>query len=132
MTDFDKKTTYTTDENIKVYHRDDEDKKSATGWIIGGLALLALGAAAIYLTDIDLTQTAELPEVSVEGGQMPAVDLDVADVDFGTEEVTVSVPTIDVTPPVEGEEADDLADNIDIDVDADLDVDADVEMEPEQ
>ncbi|MEM7728671.1 MAG: hypothetical protein AAF311_05280 [Pseudomonadota bacterium] len=128
MTDYDNKTTVRTDDDIKVYHREDNDKKGATGWIIGGLALLALGAAAIYLTDIDLTQTAELPEVSVEGGQMPAVDMDVADIDVGSEEMTVSVPTIDITPPQEGEEADDLADNIDVDVD----VDADVEMEPEQ
>ncbi len=121
MTDYDNKTTIRTDENIKVYHREDDDNgKGAAGWIIGGLALLALGAAAIYLTDVDLTQTAELPEVSVEGGQMPAVDVDVADVDFGTEEVTVEVPTMDIDLPEEERETDDLAD--DIDVDADLDV----------
>ncbi|GLQ21154.1 hypothetical protein ACFFUB_06670 [Algimonas porphyrae] len=118
------------DNDKKVYHTEDTSRKSPMGWIIGGVALLALGAAVIYLTDVDLTQTAELPEVSVEGGQMPAIDVDVADVDLGSEEVTVSVPTIDITPPQEGEEADDLADNIDVDVDVDADLD--VEMEPEQ
>ena len=122
MTEYEKKTVYTTTDadDIKVYHRDDDSKKGVAGWIIGGLALLALGAAAIYLTDIDLTQTAELPEVSVEGGQMPKVDVDVADIDVGSREVDFRVPTIDIDLPEEERETDDLAD--DIDVDADLDV----------
>ncbi|WP_298915956.1 hypothetical protein [uncultured Algimonas sp.] len=124
MTDFDNKT----DDDIKVYHREDTEKKSIAGWVIGGLALLAIGAALIYLTDIDLTQTAELPEVNVEGGQMPAVDLDVADIDLGSEEVTVEVPTVDIDLPEEENETDDLADDIEVDVDADVDVD--VENEP--
>ena len=121
MTEYEKKTVYTTTDadDIKVYHQD-EKKSGAAGWIIGGLALLALGAAAIYLTDIDLTQTAELPEVSVEGGQMPKVDVDVADIDVGSREVDFRIPTIDVDLPEERRETDDLAD--DIDVDADLDV----------
>ena len=128
MTEYEKKTVYTTTDadDIKVYHQD-EKKSGAAGWIIGGLALLALGAAAIYLTDIDLTQTAELPEVSVEGGQMPKVDVDVADIDVGSREVDFRIPTIDINPPKEGPEADDLGDNIDVDVD----VDADVDIEPE-
>lgn len=118
-------------DDIKVYHREDENKKSMAGWIIGGVALLALGAAVIYLTDIDLTQTAELPEVNVEGGQMPAVDVDVADIDVGSKEVTMEVPTIDIDPPVEENETDDLADDLDVDVDVDIDADADVELEDE-
>ena len=120
MTEYEKKTVYTTTDtdDIKVYHRDDDDNgKGVAGWIIGGLALLALGAAAIYRTDIDLTQTAELPEVSVEGGQLPAVDVDVADIDVGSKDVEFSVPTLDVDLPQEGPEADDLGDNIDVDVD---------------
>lgn len=122
-----------TSNDKNVYHTENTSRKGPTGWIIGGVALLALGAAVVYLTDVDLTQTAELPEVSVEGGQMPAVDVDVADVDVGTREVTVDVPTIDIDPPQEGEEADDLADNIDVEVDADIDADfdADVEVEDE-
>lgn len=109
-----------------------ENKSSnTTGWIIGGIAILAIGAAAIYLTDIDLTQTAEMPEVSVEGGQMPAVDMDVADVEVGSEEVTVEVPTVDVTPPEEENETDDLADDLEVDVDAEFDADVDLENEPQ-
>lgn len=106
------------------------ESKSKVGWIIGGVAVLAVGAALIYLTDIDLTQTAELPTVEVEGGQMPAIDVDVADIDVGSEEVTVKVPTINIDPPQEGPEADDLGDNLDVDVDADVDVDVDMEEEP--
>ena len=122
MTKYDNRTVYTTTDadDIKVYHRDEDTKSGIAGWIIGGLALLALGAAVVYLTDIDLTQTAELPEVSVEGGQMPAIDVDVADIDLGTETMEVTVPTIDIDLPEERRETDDLAD--DIDVDADLDV----------
>ncbi len=123
MTNYDNKTVYTTDtdaDNIKVYHKDEDNGSKTAGWIIGGLALLAIGAAAIYLTDIDLTQTAELPEVNVEGGQMPKVDVDVADIDVGSKEVDFRIPTIDVDLPEEERETDDLAD--DIDVDADLDV----------
>ena len=122
MADFEKKTVYTTEDadDIKVYHRDDDNGGSKLGWIIGAVALLAIGAAVILLTDIDLTQKAALPEVSVEGGQMPAVDVDVADIDVGSREMSVKVPTIDVDLPEERRETDDLAD--DIDVDADLDV----------
>ena len=108
----------------------DHEKKSIAGWVIGGVALLAIGAAAIYLTDIDLTQTAELPEVNVEGGQMPDVDMDVADIDVGSETVEVEVPTVDVELPEEENETDDLADDLEVDADADIDVDVDVENEP--
>ena len=117
-------------DNNKVYHTETTEKKSIAGWVIGGVALLALGAAAIYLTDIDLTQTAELPEVSVEGGQMPAVDMDVADVDVGTETVEVEVPTVDVDLPEEENETDDLADDLEVDVDIDADADVELEDEP--
>lgn len=55
-----------------------------------------LGLAAC---DVDQTQELEVPEVSVEGGQMPEFDVETADVDVGTEEVTVEVPTVDVDMP---------------------------------
>lgn len=97
--------------------------KSKTPWIIGGVVALAVIAGVILLTDIDLTSTGSMPEVSVEGGEMPKVDVDVADVNVGTKTIEVEVPTMDVDLPKEGEEADDLADNIDVDVD--------VEVEPE-
>lgn len=97
-----------------------ENKRSMKGWLIGGAAVAALAVGAIILTDIDLTSTGSLPEVSVEAGEMPTVDVDVADVSVGTKTIEVEVPTMDVDLPKEGKEADDLADNFDVDVDVDV------------
>lgn len=105
------------------YNNTHKEKKSITGWLVGGAAVAALAIGAIILTDIDLTSTGSLPEVSVEGGEMPTVDVDVADVDVGTKTIEVEVPTVDVDLPKEGQEADDLADNIDVDVDVDVEPD---------
>lgn len=63
-------------------------------------ASLALGAAAC---DVDQTEEAELPEVDVEGGNMPEYDVETADVDVGTKEVTVDVPEVDVDMPEDAE-----------------------------
>lgn len=60
------------------------------------MAAATLGLAAC---DVDQTEEAELPEVNVEGGNMPEFDVETADVDVGTEEVTVDVPTVDVDMP---------------------------------
>lgn len=38
----------------------------------------------------------DLPEVKVEGGSLPKVDADVGDIDVGTKNETIQVPTIDV------------------------------------
>ena len=38
----------------------------------------------------------DMPEVKVEGGALPKVDADVGDVDVGTKNETIQVPTIDV------------------------------------
>ncbi|MEM8655735.1 MAG: hypothetical protein AAGF36_13410 [Pseudomonadota bacterium] len=80
--------------------------------ILAVIAVLAVGAA-VYMVDIDQTQETRLPDVSVEGGQLPAfdaevgsiemteeqVDVTVPDVDVSMEETTVTVPGIDVNPP---------------------------------
>ena len=106
-----------------------ETNKSKTPLIIGGVVAAAVVIGAlVLLTDIDLTKTAKLPEVSVEGGQMPAVDVDVADIKIGSKKIDLKVPTIDVDLPKEGKEADDLGDNFDVDVDVDVDVDADAKI----
>jgi hypothetical protein len=62
------------------------------------IAAFATGLSAFALTacDVEQTEEAELPDVDVQGGQMPEYDADVADVEIGTEEKTVEVPTIDV------------------------------------
>lgn len=64
------------------------------------IAVIAIGFG-IYMIDIDQTEEAALPEVSVEGGQMPEFDADVGEVEVDEEEVTVTVPEINVTPPEE-------------------------------
>lgn len=70
--------------------------------------LLLLGASAIALggCQVDKTQEGELPEVSAEGGQLPAYDVETADVDVTTREETVTVPDVDVTMPDERTHAD--------------------------
>ncbi|MEY1556371.1 hypothetical protein AB3Y40_12130 [Yoonia sp. R2331] len=66
------------------------------------LAVVAVGLG-IYLVDIEQTEEAALPDVdvSVEGGNLPAFDAEVGDVDVGTEEITLDVPTIDLQSPEE-------------------------------
>ena len=60
----------------------------------------AIGVATLGLAacDVEQTEEAELPEVSVDGGNMPEYDVDTADVDVdaGTTTETVEVPTLDV------------------------------------
>ena len=84
---------------------------------------LALGTAlALSACDVDQTQEGDMPDVTVEGGQLPAYDVDMAEVDVGSEEVTVDVPTVDVNMPEDdGRGADiDVGDGQDeVDVDPD-------------
>ena len=65
-----------------------------------GILVLVVG---IYMIDIDQTQDTRLPdvEVSVEGGQLPEFDAEVGDIETGTKEVTVTVPTVDIQSPEE-------------------------------
>lgn len=68
-----------------------------TGLIIAVVAVLVVIAVfAFGLVDIDQTRETALPEVKTEGGQMPAFDVDTADVDVGTTTETVDLPKVDV------------------------------------
>lgn len=60
------------------------------------MTLLAVPAVAFAFAacDVRQTQEGELPDVDVEGGQMPEFEVEGPDVDIG--EDTVIVPTIDV------------------------------------
>ncbi len=62
------------------------------------LILAASGVAAFGLAACDVEQTEEgdMPEVTVEGGNLPEYDVDAAEVTVGTEERVVDVPVIGV------------------------------------
>ncbi len=74
------------------------------------VAILAGSALGLAACDVDQTEEGEMPEVSVEGGNMPEYDVEPVDVDVetGTETQTVEVPTLDVdvsSDDAEGEPA---------------------------
>lgn len=64
--------------------------------------------------DVDVEDEGSLPEVNVEGGDMPDVDVTLPDVDVGTEETTVTVPDVDVD--VGTEESTVTVPDVDVDV----------------
>lgn len=69
------------------------------------LSLVAIAAVLLIIgvmtgfVNIGQTQEARLP--TVEGGQAPKFDVDVGDVDVGTQNRTVEVPVIDIDTPKE-------------------------------
>lgn len=68
-----------------------------SGLIIAVVAIVAIIAAfAFGLIDINQTQETKLPEVSVQGGQAPAFDVDTATVDVGTTNTSVELPKVEV------------------------------------
>lgn len=76
-----------------------------TGIVIAAVAVAVFAVVGVYMVDIDQTQEAVLPEVAIEGGQMPEFDAEVGNVDI-TEE-TVTVTSLENTTP----EQDNLASN---------------------
>lgn len=63
--------------------------------ILPAVALaFALGACTAEVED-----EGAAPEVNVEGGEMPRVDVDPADVNISTDTQTVVTPDVDVNPP---------------------------------
>lgn len=82
------------------------EKKSSWGWLIALLVVAAIVAALFAFGVIDLDADAgKIPDVNVttSGGEAPSVDASVADVDVGTEEKTIEVPTVDVQPAGEAD-----------------------------
>lgn len=71
------------------------------GVVIAAIVGVAAIAFAIFMIDVDMTDEASLPnvDVNVEGGDLPEFDAEVGDVDVGSKDVTVTVPTVDVVPP---------------------------------
>jgi len=58
--------------------------------------VVAIGAFAFGLVDINQTRSGQLPEVAVQGGQTPAFDVKTADVDVGTKTESIDVPKVAV------------------------------------
>ena len=64
-----------------------------------GAVLTPLVALGIAACSVDKTEEGEMPEVEVEGGNLPEYDVDAADVKVGTDTQTVTVPDVDITAP---------------------------------
>ncbi|KQB96059.1 hypothetical protein AL073_12435 [Loktanella sp. 1ANDIMAR09] len=66
------------------------------------VAAVAIGFG-IYMVDINQTEEASLPDVdvTVEEGNMPEFSAEVGDIETGTEEITLEVPTVDIESPEE-------------------------------
>ncbi len=70
--------------------------------LTGKTAVFAAAATmmfALSACQVDKTQEGEMPDVKVEGGALPAYDVDTAEVDVSTKTTTVEVPTAEVTMP---------------------------------
>ena len=109
-------------ENRRLEHKG-KTTRNPTGYIVGGVVAIAAVAGLILLTDIDLTETGSLPTVSVDAGEMPEINVDVADISVGTKTMEVEVPTVDIELPKEGQEADDLTDNMNVDIEVGVEPD---------
>jgi len=72
-------------------------------YIFAAVAGIVVLVFAVYMIDIDQTEETRLPDVdvSVEGGQLPEFDADVGDIETGSKDVTVTVPTVDIQSPEE-------------------------------
>ena len=71
------------------------DGKSTGGVIAIVLIIVVVIAVAFGFLRVRQTQTAKLPEVSVQGGQAPKFDVDAAKVDVGTKETSIPVPKVE-------------------------------------
>ncbi len=71
------------------------------------MAFAMTSALALAACDVDQTEEGALPDVTVEGGNMPEYDVETADVDVGVETVPVAVPDVDIEMPDEDTDAED-------------------------
>jgi len=81
------------------------DRKSGNrsgGSTVAFLVLIAVAAIGVAwmlgLFNIDASGKLEAPRVKVQGGEMPKVQIETADVDVGTKTATIEVPSVEVTP----------------------------------
>lgn len=68
--------------------------------------MLAAGCITLAACDVDQTKEGEMPDVDVNasGGQLPEFNVEGPEVNVGTENKTVQVPTVDVDVPAENEQ----------------------------
>ena len=64
-------------------------------------ALVGVSCLAVAACDVDQTKEGQLPDVDVNatGGQLPEYNVEGPQVNVGTENKTVQVPTVDVDAP---------------------------------
>lgn len=67
-------------------------------YCLAGVAFGALGGCSV-----EQTEQGKMPEVSVEGGNLPEYEVETPDIDVGTETRQVKVPTVDVDLPNDDE-----------------------------
>ena len=67
--------------------------------------LVGASCFAMAACDVDQTKEGEMPDVDVNasGGQLPEFNVEGPEVNVGTENKTVTVPTVDVDVPDEAE-----------------------------
>ena len=67
--------------------------------------LVGASCLALVACDVDQTQEGNLPDIDVNasGGQLPEFNVEGPEVNVGTENRTVEVPTVDVEIPDENE-----------------------------
>lgn len=75
-------------------------------WLVSSAALVAI--LSLAGCEVEQTEEGSLPDVEVEGGNMPEYDVDTPEVDVGTKEKTITVPDVNVTMP---EDDDDVVGN---------------------
>ncbi|WP_300537516.1 hypothetical protein [Sphingosinicella sp.] len=66
--------------------------------VVAVIVLLAVVGYALGLFNVDASGDLKTPEVSVSGGEIPEVQLETGDIDVGTKETTIDVPTVDIEP----------------------------------
>ena len=59
------------------------------------VVLLLIAGLWLGLLRVDQTQQAQLPQVSVSGGQAPKFDVQTAKVNVGTTQTTIDVPKVE-------------------------------------
>jgi hypothetical protein len=65
------------------------------------LALIpALGAVFMLgACDVDKTEEGDMPEVDVQGGNLPEYDVETADIEVTTDTQTIVTPDVDIEAP---------------------------------